>query len=206
VYEDLGNYDEVFEKLYYKYKDSVDMAPELQLVSMLATSGFMFHLNKKMLDNSSVPQIDEILKRRPDILRQVQQEALGSMRNPFFGGGMNNENNNNIPTSSFNNNSSSIPFPVNAELNPDISKVPQGQGINESRRQQQTMKGPQGFDDILKELEPDFQQREGLVSDVEELSDDNNVRKINTKNRQKKNRFRNKKLRNNNNNIIDIDI
>lgn len=210
VYEDLGNYDEVFEKLYYKYKDSVDMAPELQLVSMLATSGFMFHLNKKMLDSTSIPGVPEILKRRPDIMRQIQQEAIGSIsqnsQNPVFGmmgnmmGGSFNPGNFNMerktPVSNFGQNFEKNPSPANAEINPDVSRVPRGQG-------QQTMQGPEGFDEILRDLEAGNQEEIRIASDIEEFENDSNMKEINTRSRRKN---RSRKSNKNTNDIIDLEI
>ena len=47
--ENVNDYDEVFEELHDKYGESVKMAPELKLISMVAGSGFMFHLTNSLL-------------------------------------------------------------------------------------------------------------------------------------------------------------
>ncbi len=73
----IESYDEVFEELYEKYYSSVKMAPEIKLISMVAGSAFMFHLQKSLLNNESFaprqremsgPQLDtdELLKELND--------------------------------------------------------------------------------------------------------------------------------------------
>ena len=42
------DYEEVFEELYEKYNSSISMAPELKLISMVASSAMMFHLQKSL--------------------------------------------------------------------------------------------------------------------------------------------------------------
>jgi hypothetical protein len=44
VYEDINNYDSVFEELLDKYKTKTKMAPEVRLIMMLAGSALMYHL------------------------------------------------------------------------------------------------------------------------------------------------------------------
>ena len=44
----IADYDDIFEELHMKYKDSVSMAPEIRLIMALATSAFWFNLTKSM--------------------------------------------------------------------------------------------------------------------------------------------------------------
>ena len=46
VHGSLGDYDRVFERLHEKYKSKVSMAPEIELLFMLAGSAMMFHFTK----------------------------------------------------------------------------------------------------------------------------------------------------------------
>lgn len=73
----IDSYDEIFEELYEKYYTSVKMAPEIKLISMVAGSAFMFHLQKSLLNNETMaprqremsgPSIntDELLKELND--------------------------------------------------------------------------------------------------------------------------------------------
>ncbi len=53
VMGNIESYDDVFEELYEKYYSSVKMAPEIKLISMVAGSAFMFHLQKSLLNNET---------------------------------------------------------------------------------------------------------------------------------------------------------
>jgi len=78
--EEINNYDEIFEDIYSKYKDSVDMAPELKLVFMVASSAFWYHISNNMA-KSVMPNMDmnKIFKQNPDLMNQFKNAAMGSM-------------------------------------------------------------------------------------------------------------------------------
>jgi hypothetical protein len=76
--ENMNDYDEVFEELHDKYSDSVKMAPEMRLLTMVAGSGFMFHLTNSLFKSSS-PKLNDILKQNPDIMKNVQEAAMKNM-------------------------------------------------------------------------------------------------------------------------------
>jgi hypothetical protein len=46
------SYDDVFEELYEKYNTKLAVAPEIKLISMIAGSAFMFHLQKSLVDKA----------------------------------------------------------------------------------------------------------------------------------------------------------
>jgi hypothetical protein len=48
VLNSIDDYDDVFEELYEKYYSNMGASPEIKLMSMLAGSAFMFHLQKSM--------------------------------------------------------------------------------------------------------------------------------------------------------------
>ena len=75
--ENVSDYDEVFEELHEKYGESVKMAPELKLISMVAGSGFMFHLTNSLF-KSATPDLKDILKQNPDIMKNIG-EAVKNM-------------------------------------------------------------------------------------------------------------------------------
>jgi hypothetical protein len=56
VQEDIASYDKVFERLYEKYQDKADIAPELQLLLLVTSSAVTFHLTKKMMETMTMPQ------------------------------------------------------------------------------------------------------------------------------------------------------
>lgn len=71
VMENMDDYDNVFERLHDKYASKVSMAPEIELLLSLAGSAFMFHLTNSMF--STLPNIKDIAKQNPDILKNMMQ-------------------------------------------------------------------------------------------------------------------------------------
>ena len=97
LYENLHEYDEVFEELHEKYKSKVKVAPELRLLMMFGGSAFMFHLTNTLF-KSKMPGLDQILAQNPDLANNVKQAAMNTMRkneessgnaDPLFGMMMN---------------------------------------------------------------------------------------------------------------------
>jgi len=52
VMAEQDSYDGVFEELYEKYHTKIQMAPEIKLLSMIAGSAMMFHLQKSLVDKA----------------------------------------------------------------------------------------------------------------------------------------------------------
>jgi len=77
LYENISDYDEVFEELYLKYKDVAKIPPELKLVTMVAGSAWMYHMSRNMFGKaaSKVPGFDEVMKFDPDLKKHYQQSA-----------------------------------------------------------------------------------------------------------------------------------
>ena len=77
LYENISEYDEVFEELYLKYKDVAKIPPELKLVTMVAGSAWMYHMSRNMFGKaaSKVPGFDEVMKFNPDLKKHYQQSA-----------------------------------------------------------------------------------------------------------------------------------
>jgi hypothetical protein len=88
VHESVDDYDDIFEELHDKYKDSgSNMAPELRLLISLGGSAFMFHLTKRMFSNSRLPKVEEVLQNNPELMKKFQEaSAMEYMR----GSGMQN--------------------------------------------------------------------------------------------------------------------
>lgn len=110
VHENQDDYDEVFEDLYEKYADRVDVAPEIKLMLMVGGSAISFHLMQTMLKKGTI--------------NPTMMNFLGGM-----GGG-----NGGVPMQQ------QRP-PANA---PQPNRFPPGM--------RHEMKGPDGVDDILKEM------------------------------------------------------
>lgn len=195
VLENIGDYDEVFEELHDKYKDSVQMSPEIKLLTAVAGSGLMFHLSNTLF-KSSTPELNDILKSNPDIMAQIQKAALGSMANANAGDPLFNMMHQGIQERQYQQaqqapwegrkgyapprTSQGFPNPhpsnMNTSVGSEVNQVPQGQGIFS----QPVMNGPQGFDDILNQLNASSMGTSGLISDVEE-DEPVNTKEVNTK-------------------------
>ena len=76
VNENINDYDEIFEELHYKYKATgKKMAPELKLFISLSGSAFMFHLTSRMFKEQPMPNVENVLKSDPELMKQFQQAA-----------------------------------------------------------------------------------------------------------------------------------
>ena len=130
IMENIDNYDEVFEELYDKYNEKVDVAPEIRLIMMVGGSAFMYHLTNSLF-KSAIPNVNDILKQNPDLMQNIQQATMNTM--------------NNNP---------------NQGMGPGMFANMMGgqrsaaeQPSNSSRDSKpNTMKGPSGVDDILNQI------------------------------------------------------
>ena len=141
VMENVSNYDEVFEELYYKYNDRVDVAPEIKLIMMVGGSGFMYHLTNSLF-KSAIPNVNDILKQNPGLMQNIQQATMSSMMNNTGGGGQQQQNmfGNMMGMMGQQPQRQQRPMP-SAPMEPPTRDIP-------SRK----MNGPSGVDDILHQL------------------------------------------------------
>jgi hypothetical protein len=132
IYENLHEYDDVFEELHEKYKSKMKVAPEIKLLMMVGGSAFMFHLTNTLF-KSKMPGLDQILQQNPELAQNVKQAAMNTMRqneassgnpDPLFGMMMNTAQNMMGPKP-----------PANP---PQMGNSQRGQ-----------LRGPTGVDDIL---------------------------------------------------------
>ena len=133
--ENVNDYDEVFEELHEKYGDSVKMAPELKLLSMVAGSGFMFHLTNSLFKSAS-PKLSDILKQNPDIARNISEAAAKNMNNTINQEFGNDDMIGNLMKQGINNRASNF-----KQSGPSMP--------------QKKMSGPTDIDDLLDELNAD---------------------------------------------------
>ena len=77
VFENITDYDEVFEELHYKYKTSMAIAPELKLLGMLSMSGYRYHLSRQMISKAAgtVPGFNDVMNADPELRRRYQDTA-----------------------------------------------------------------------------------------------------------------------------------
>lgn len=83
VHENVEDFDEIFEELYDKYKDRGKMSPEMRLIMAVGGSGFMCHVSNSFF-RSKMPSMDDVLKKNPELARQMAAAAAQSA-GPGFG-------------------------------------------------------------------------------------------------------------------------
>jgi hypothetical protein len=83
VNENIEDYDEIFEELYDKYKDKSKVAPEVRLIMSLGLSAAMCHVTNTMF-KSKMPGMDDILKKNPELARQMARAAAEQAVGPGF--------------------------------------------------------------------------------------------------------------------------
>ena len=157
VHENAEDYDEIFEELYDKYKDSGKMPPEVRLVMTLGASAAMFHVTNTYF-KSKVPGMDDILRNNPELMKQFAT-AAANQAGPGFGQFVGAALNRGQPQQPQQQQSqqqgpqmNSMPFNMSSR---SPQQRPQQQEEEAPRPQQQRrpMSGPTGVDDILQAFE-----------------------------------------------------
>jgi hypothetical protein len=150
----------------------------------------MFHLSNTLF-KSSTPELSDILQKNPEIMAQIQQEALRSMAqknagDPMFNmmmGGLQDRKQQRSMQQEWKGRpgyspprTSSFPQASNSSqtIGVNINEVPRQQGVVNQR----VMSGPS--DDILSELNS---SESGLISDIEEQP----IKKVSTRRKKKTN-------------------
>ena len=85
VMENVEDYDNALIRLVDKYGKSVEVAPEIELLTALIGSGFMFHLSKTILQNP-VGILNSLGEQNPDMLASVMKNVMSSIRPGQEGG------------------------------------------------------------------------------------------------------------------------
>ena len=76
VHDSITDYDDIFEELHEKYKSTGKKMPaELRLFISLSGSAFMFHLTNRMFKEQKLPDVENVLKSNPELMKQFQQAA-----------------------------------------------------------------------------------------------------------------------------------
>jgi hypothetical protein len=132
VMENVSDYDEVFEELHDKYGEKVKMAPELKLLMLVAGSGFMFHLTNSLF-KSATPDLKDVLRQNPDIMRNIQEAASKKMSDNIGQQFGDDDKIGNMMRQG-----------INMKMNSPMQRP--------SNNFQQKMSGPSGVDDLLNEL------------------------------------------------------
>lgn len=80
VLKTQDDYDEVFEEIYCKYAGSIEMGPEIKLITMIASSAFFFHLNKMLVDKAGSGR--ESVSNLVDLMNKEKKKRGGMMSGP----------------------------------------------------------------------------------------------------------------------------
>ena len=142
VHENITDYDEIFEELHEKYKGAAKMSPEIKLLLTLGGSAFMFHLTNTMF-KSSLPGMGDIMKQNPELMKQFASAAMKSMGGGMDGGGMMGSG-----PADF----SSMNEGMDDRFTDDIAFMGSNP-MSMSPTQRRDMRGPEGVDDIINELQ-----------------------------------------------------
>lgn len=78
VMENVEDYDNVFEKLYEKYKGKSEIAPEIELMLMLGGSAFMYHLTNTLLRGPTMPGL--VAQNNPNFMASVMGAMSQGMK------------------------------------------------------------------------------------------------------------------------------
>ena len=76
VFENIEDFNNVFERLYDKYKRRGEMAPEIELLLTLAGSAFMFNMTRQLFKNIPQPlhQLQQVVRNAYNESQRQQQQ------------------------------------------------------------------------------------------------------------------------------------
>ena len=116
IHSSISDYDRVFERLHDKYKSKVSMAPEIELLFMVAGSAMMFHFTKTVFKQGLPGMTDN-----PELM-QSMMKAFAQSQAP-----------------------SQAPSQTPSQQQSKIAQAPQGpqKGGGNSQSQRREMRGPQ---------------------------------------------------------------
>jgi len=82
--EQVDDYDGVFEDLYNKYKNKIEVAPEVKLIMMVGGSAMMFHLTNSMFKQAV--NVSQVMNQNPQLQKDMM-EAVQRAQQPISTGG-----------------------------------------------------------------------------------------------------------------------
>jgi len=82
--EQTDDYDGVFEDLYNKYKNKIEVAPEIKLIMMVGGSAMMFHLTNSMFKQAV--NVSQVMNQNPQLQKDMM-DAVQRAQQPINTGG-----------------------------------------------------------------------------------------------------------------------
>lgn len=151
VYDDLDDYNDIFEELYDKYRGKTSLPPEVRLLMSLGGSAFMFHMSNSF--SNQLPGLSEILKNNPDLAKNLAGATAEHMANQQTSA-----------NSLFGNLGGMFSGFFNRGQSPAQQPIPQQQGPRPN------MRGPSNIDELLKRSMNNDNQ--SLLTDSEYLKEE----------------------------------
>lgn len=89
LHDNIDDYEPIFEELHDKYKESVQLAPEIKLLLMFFGSAFTYHISQLALKKAEqhIPGFNDIMKNNPQL-----QKAYTNAANQMFNQSTSNKN------------------------------------------------------------------------------------------------------------------
>ena len=82
INDDIDSYDDIFEDLHLKYiGEGSNLPPELRLLFKFGSTAAWIILQKNMLENSKMPDVNEILNNNPNLREQFKQATFKQFQN-----------------------------------------------------------------------------------------------------------------------------
>jgi hypothetical protein len=162
VYENINDYDEVFEELHEKYGSKGHVAPELRLLYMVVGSGFMYHLSNSMF-KSAPSGIEDILKQNPELMRQFANAAVNQMPSEHRQAASMMNNMAQMGRSRTPPMSDLPPYAPRPTTNNDVRSQ---SSINVLPSKGKSIPAPQGLDEILDDLKSSSTNRDDNLSEI----------------------------------------
>ena len=78
-------YDNIFEELFIKYRESVQVAPEIRLLMTLGGSAMMYHFTKTMF-KAAMPSMQDVVKQNPDLVKNMVSAVAKTAQQSQTGG------------------------------------------------------------------------------------------------------------------------
>ncbi len=99
LHDNIDKFEPVFEELYDKYKDTVQMAPEFKLVLMFFGSAVSYHFSQQILKKAekSMPGFGAVMDRNPALKKSYTDAAANLFVNNMAGNNRNNNQSENGP-------------------------------------------------------------------------------------------------------------
>lgn len=200
VLENITDYDDVFEELYEKYKESVSVSPEIKLIGIFVGSAISFHFSKMVIEKASqqIPDFNEVMSSNPQLRRQyedaakarVSQNGQNNGIGSKIGGFMGNNSIGNFIGGLFGNNQQDKNMgPAQTQTQSSPVRMPTSQNSKSSipiRKVEIDMDGPKGVDDLINGFTKGTNHSLSEKR-LKDLDDDNNLSEFVTSKRKTKN-------------------